>query len=166
MATLFRVMIESAQTRLRMMTAYFVPDVAFQSLLIEAVERGVQVDVLLPGPHADKRVCQLASESIYSTLTDGGVRLWVFQPSMMHAKVLMIDGVASVIGSANMNRRSMHLDEEVVLSVLDPAVTRELEDHFDADCERSVRLEPRRWADRSRAQRAQEKATTALHRFL
>lgn len=165
MATVFRVMIESAQDRLRMMTAYFVPDDCFQQLLLDAVARGVQVDVMLPGPWADKRVCQLASESIYATLADGGVRIWAFQPSMLHAKVLTVDGVASVVGSANMNRRSMHHDEEVVLSVLDPAVTRRLEQDFDDDLERCVRLDPKRWEDRSLTQKAQEKATRALHHF-
>ena len=166
MATVFRVMIESAERRLRVTTAYFVPDDFFQELLLNAVRRGVQVDVLVPGPHADKRVCQLASESIYSTLTEGGVRLWSFQPSMLHAKVLTVDGTASLIGSANMNRRSMNLDEEVVLSVLDPALTRRLEADFDTDLERSVRIEPQRWAERSVRQRAQERATTVIHRFL
>jgi cardiolipin synthase len=166
MATVFRVMIESAQERLRMMTAYFVPDEAFQQLLLEAVQRGVQVDVMLPGPHADKRVCQLASESIYAHLVEGGVRIWAFQPSMLHAKVMTVDGIVSVIGSANMNRRSMQLDEEVVLSVLDPGVARRLEDDFDADLRRCERIEPRRWQDRPLHQKVQEKGTTLLHRFL
>jgi len=165
MATVFRVMIESAEDRLRMMTAYFVPDSCFQQLLIDAVERGVQVDVMLPGPHADKRVCQLASESIYSTLAEGGVSIWAFQPSMLHAKVLTVDGVASVVGSANMNRRSMSHDEEVVLSVLDPVVTRRLEQDFDDELERCVRLDPQRWEDRSLTQKVSEQATRALHHF-
>jgi cardiolipin synthase len=166
MATVFRVMIESAQTRLRMMTAYFVPDECFQQLLLDAVARGVEVDVMLPGPHADKRVCQLASESIYSTLVEGGVRIWAFQPSMLHAKVMTVDGIASVIGSANMNRRSMALDEEVVLSVLDPVVARRLEDDFDRELPRCDRIEPRRWQDRPLRQKVQERATTVIHRFL
>ena len=165
MATVFRVMLESAQERIRMMTAYFVPDDCFQQLMIDAVRRGVQVDVMLPGPHADKRVCQLASESIYSTLVEGGVRIWAFQPSMLHAKVLTVDGIASVVGSANMNRRSMHHDEEVVLSILDPAVARRLEQDFDDELPRCVRIEPRRWAERPVHQRAQEQATRVLHHF-
>jgi len=85
---------------------------------------------------------------------------------MLHAKVLTVDGVASVIGSANMNRRSMQLDEEVVLSVLDPAITKRLEEDFDTELERCVELNPRRWADRPRHQRVQEQATTVIHRFL
>ncbi len=166
MATIFRVMIESADERLRMMSAYFVPDDFFQSLLLEAVELGVQVDVMLPGPHADKRVSQLASESIYARLVEGGVRIWAFQPSMLHAKVLTIDGLASVVGSTNMNRRSMQHDEEVVLTVLDPDVTRELEADFDAELDRCERIEPRGWADRPAHQRVQEQVTTLIHRFL
>ena len=166
MATVFRVMIESSRSRLRMMTAYFVPDDCFQQLLLDAVARGVQVDVMLPGPHADKRVCQLASESIYSDLVEGGVRIWAFQPSMLHAKVMTVDGIGSVIGSANMNRRSMQLDEEVVLTVLDRRVTRLLEDDFDAELPRCERISPRRWQDRPLHQKAQEKATTVIHRFL
>ena len=166
MATVFRVMIESSQERLRMMTAYFVPDDCFQQMLLDAVARGVQVDVMLPGPHADKRVCQLASESIYATLADGGVRIWAFQPSMLHAKVLTIDGVASVVGSANMNRRSLSHDEEVVLSVFDPAVARELEADFWADVARSERIQPRRWADRPLRQKAKEKVGAALKHWM
>ncbi len=121
---------------------------------------------MLPGPHADKRVCQLASESIYARLVEGGVRIWAFQPSMLHAKVLTVDGIAGVIGSANMNRRSMQHDEEVVLSVLDPRIARRLEDDFDRELDRCVPIEPRRWQERPLHQKAQEKATTLIHRFL
>ena len=166
MATVFRLMIESARERLQMQTAYFVPDEVFQQLLVDAVARGVEVDVMLPGPHADKRFCQLASESLYSTLVEGGVRIWAFQPSMLHAKVMTVDGIAAVVGSANMNRRSMQLDEEVVLSVLDPRVARELEADFARDLERCTRIEPRRWEDRPRGQKLQESATKVAHRFL
>ena len=166
MATVFRLMMETADTRLQMQTAYFVPDPCFQQLMLDAVERGVEVDIMVPGPHADKRVCQLASESIYSTLVEGGVRVWAFQPSMLHAKVMTVDGIASVVGSANMNRRSMQLDEEVVLTILDPRIAACLEADFAADLLRCDRIEPRRWEDRPRHQKAQETATKVIHRFL
>ena len=162
MATTFRIMMESAQEHLRMMSAYFVPDAGFVRLLTDAVARGVTVEVMLPGPHADKRVCQLASEAVYRDLADGGVDIRVFQPSMLHAKVLTIDGLAAVVGSANMNRRSMSHDEEVVLTVLDPAVARRLEADFDAELPRCVRLDPQRWEDRSLRQKAEERASSLL----
>ena len=166
MATVFRVMLESATERVTMQTAYFVPDEQFEDLLIGAVRRGVELDVLLPGPHADKRVCQLASESIYERLVDAGVRVWAFQPSMMHAKIMTVDGLAAVIGSANLNRRSLSHDEEVVLSVFDPEVTRVLEEDFRADLERSEPIEPVRWADRPLHQKAQEKAVGLIKHWL
>ena len=68
--------------------AYFAPDEFFLDRLCAAAQRGVEVDVLLPGPHADKRVCQLASEAAYDQLVCCGVRVWNFQPSMMHAKIM------------------------------------------------------------------------------
>jgi cardiolipin synthase len=166
MATVFRVMIESARDALRIATAYFVPDETFQQLLLDAVARGVEVDVMLPGPHADKRVCQLASESLYSCLVEGGVRIWAFQPSMLHTKILTVDSLATVIGSANMNRRSLSHDEEVVLTILDPRITRRLEADFAADLERCERIEPRRWEDRPLHQQVQEKATALLKHWL
>ena len=166
MATVFRVMLESARDRITMQTAYFAPDETFEDLLTGAVERGVSVDVLLPGPHADKRVCQLTSESMYQRLIEKGVRIWAFQPSMMHAKITTIDGLAAVIGSANMNRRSLSHDEEVVLSVFDPAVARQLEEDFFADLERADLIDPERWPDRPLHQKAQERAAAVLKRWM
>ena len=165
MATVFRVMIESARDRLQVQTAYFVPDDCFQQLLLDAVARGVEVDVMLPGPHADKRVSQLSSESFYARLVEGGVRIWAFQPSMLHIKTMTVDGIAAVVGSANMNRRSMQHDEEVVLTVFDPRVAGRLEADFADDLERCVRIEPGRWQDRPRRQKVQEGATKVLHRW-
>jgi cardiolipin synthase A/B len=166
MATVFRVLIEQATERVTMQTAYFAPDETFVDLLTGAAGRGVEIDVLVPGPHADKRVCQLTSESMYERIVDGGVRIWAFQPSMMHAKVTTVDGLAAVIGSANMNRRSLSHDEEVVLTVLDPAVARALEADFFADLERSELIEPVRWADRPLRQKAKEKAGAALKHWM
>ncbi|HWH29990.1 MAG TPA: phospholipase D-like domain-containing protein, partial [Mycobacteriales bacterium] len=166
MATVFRVMFESATDRVTLQTAYFAPDETFCELMLGAVRRGVDVDVLLPGPHADKRVCQLTSESIYECLVDGGVRIWAFQPSMMHAKIMTVDGLAAVLGSANMNRRSLSHDEEVVMSVFDPAVARELEADFWKDLERAELINPVRWADRPLRQKAKEKVGAALKHWM
>jgi cardiolipin synthase len=163
--TTFRVMLDTAEHRLRLATAYFAPDDFFLQRLCAAAQRGVEVDVLLPGPHADKRVCQLASEAAYDQLVTCGVRVWNFQPAMLHAKIMCVDGVAAVVGSSNFNRRSLDHDEEVLLVALDSAVARELEEHFVADLERSEEIDLTRWRNRSRRQRVLEAATTPLRRF-
>jgi cardiolipin synthase len=166
MQSIFHVMVESARSRLRIATAYFAPDEPFLDLLCNAAARGVTVQILLPGPHADKRVCQLASEAVYERLTGCGVEIWNFQPSMMHAKIMTVDGYAALIGSSNFNRRSLDHDEEVVLAALDEDLAEELDRDFDDDLLRSVRIEPGRWARRSLPQRVLEKATLPIRRWL
>ncbi len=162
MATVFAAVIRRARRRLRLTTAYFVPDERFVDLLVEAVDRGVAVEVLLPGPHADKRIVQLASEVRYEPLLDAGVQMWCFQPSMLHAKVLTADGVVACVGSANFNSRSMTLDDEVDMVVLHAPTVAVLDRHFEEDLARSEELDPSRWADRNLAQKVKEKASTLL----
>ena len=133
--------------RLRIATAYFAPDDDFLDTLCAAPARGVDVDLLLPGPHADKRVSQLTSEGSYARLVDCGVRVWTFQPSMMHAKVMTVDGIAAVVGSSNFNRRSLDHDEEVVLIALDRDLTGTLDAHLDDDFGRSEEIDLTRWRE-------------------
>ena len=152
-STLFRTLIELAQERIRITTAYFVPDDDIVTLMCQARERGVQVQVLLPGPHIDKRFVQIAGESQYDRLVACGVEVWAYQPTMLHAKILTIDRLVSSIGSANLNRRSTTYDEEVNLVVFDPEVTRLLDDHFDDDLTRSTLVTQWSWEHRSNARR-------------
>jgi len=162
---LFRTLLQLAQRRVRITTAYFVPDDELTRRLVEAAGRGVEVEILVPGPHADKRVVQLAGERAYRPLAEGGVTIWTFQPSMLHAKVMTVDGLVSNIGSANLNARSVAWDEEVNLVALDPALTAELDRQFDDDLERSVRIDPDRWTARSPAQRLAEAITRPVQRW-
>ncbi len=162
MATVFAAVIRRAQRRLRLTTAYFVPDERFTAMLVEAVQRGVDVQVLLPGPHADKRIVQLAGEVRYEPLLAAGVKLWCFQPSMLHAKVLTADGALACVGSANFNSRSMTLDDEVDMVVLHRPTVDLLDRHFEEDLGRAEALDPSRWDDRNLAQRIKEKAATVL----
>jgi cardiolipin synthase len=157
-STLFLGLFQLARERIRIATAYFVPDTQLNERLISAAERGVKVEILLPGPHADKRFVQLAGESSYERLLESGVRVWNFQPSMLHAKVMTVDCVAANIGSANLNARSTELDEEINLVAFDPALVKILDEQFDDDLERSEAIVPGRWEDRSIAQRALERA--------
>ncbi|MFF3749329.1 phosphatidylserine/phosphatidylglycerophosphate/cardiolipin synthase family protein [Streptomyces sp. NPDC002018] len=166
MQTLMRVMIESAQDRFRLATAYFAPDAYFVDLLCAAARRGVEVEILLPGPHTDKRVCKLAGQHYYEDLLACGVRIFQYQPTMMHAKVITVDQVAALIGSTNFNRRSLDHDEEVMLAVLDEEFTATLDRHFDEDLRASERIEKARWKRRSVTQRLREAAVAPIRRFL
>ncbi|MBK0376315.1 cardiolipin synthase B [Streptomyces sp. RB110-1] len=166
MQTLIRVVLESAEERVRLTTAYFAPDAYFTGLLCAAARRGVEVEILLPGPHTDKRVCQLAGQRYYEELTACGVKIYQYQPTMMHTKSITVDRVASLIGSTNFNRRSLDHDEEVMLAVLDRDFTATLDGHFDEDREKSVLIERARWKRRDLLQRAREAAVVPIRRFL
>ena len=162
-STLFNALLQLAEERVRIATAYFVPDEAMIERLSGAADRGVRVEILLPGPNADKRFVQLAGEDTYAALLEHGIRIWNFQPSMLHAKVMTVDGILAMVGSANINARSTELDEEINLVVLDPAVVTTLDEQFDGDLERSEPVTPDDWEDRSLAQRVMEGLTRPLH---
>ncbi|CAM5629107.1 phospholipase D-like domain-containing protein [Streptomyces viridochromogenes] len=166
MQTLIRVMLTSAEERFRLATAYFAPDDYFVDLLCRTAERGVRVEILLPGPHTDQRACQLAGQQHYTRLLEAGVHIRQYQPTMMHAKIITVDSVAALIGSTNFNRRSMDHDEEVMLAVLDEDFTATLDQDFKADLEKSVEIDLRRWRRRAAVQRAKEAAVTPIRRFL
>jgi cardiolipin synthase len=163
-STLFLALLQLARERVRLTTAYFVPDQQLLDRLCDAARRGVRVEVLLPGPHADKRFVQLAGEGAYETLLECGVRIWNFQTSMLHAKVMTVDGIVANIGSANFNSRSTELDEEINLVAIDPDLVATLDAQFDDDLAASVEIEPGRWTRRSVVQRAFERISrTARH---
>ncbi|MFD7456417.1 MULTISPECIES: phospholipase D-like domain-containing protein [unclassified Streptomyces] len=166
MQTLMRVVIESAERRLRLATAYFCPDDFFVGLLCAAARRGVRVEILLPGPRTDKRVCRLAGQHHYEKLLACGVRIFQYQPTMMHAKIVTVDGVTALVGSTNFNRRSLNHDEEVMLAVLDPETTATLDAHFDEDLAACEPIRPGRWRHRSLARRVAEAAVTPIRRYL
>ncbi len=164
-ATLFRTLLQLAERHIHITTAYFVPDSELIDRMCNAADRGIAIDILLPGPHADKRLVQVVAESSYERLLGCGIRLWNFQPSMLHAKVITVDGCVASIGSANMNSRSMALDEEINIVALDEGIAETLDDHFQDDLERSVRIEPGRWDHRSHVQQLYEQALRPIRRL-
>lgn len=164
-STLFDTLVQSAQDCIRITTAYFAPDEGLTDRLCAAADRNVQVQILLPGPHIDKRFVQVAGEALYPRLFRHGIELWSFQPSMLHAKIMTVDGFVSNVGSANLNARSTALDEEINLVAFDARLAALLDAHFDEDLERSERIDPARWRDRSWTQRVLEAAVRPVRRW-
>jgi cardiolipin synthase A/B len=157
--TMFGLLIDQAQESIRLTTAYFVPDEQTVARLIGAAERGVDVTLLLPGRHADKRVVQLAGEKEFGPLLDAGIDIWNYQRSMLHAKVVTVDGCVATVGSGNLDQRSMRLNDECNVILFDRSLTAELDEHFADDLTVSEQLVPDRWDDRGPVQRAKEAAT-------
>ena len=159
-------LITCAQHRIRIATAYFNPDDRLRTALSDAVARGVDVSILVPGEHADKRFVQVAGESVYASLLDSGVDIRSFDISMMHAKAITVDGAVATVGSANMNQRSTQFDEETNVVIFDPDVVAVLDRHLDDDHEHSSLVDPADWAERGLVQRAKERASDIVSGWL
>ena len=151
---------------LHLTSAYFAPRPAFVEALTDAAGRGVDVRVLVPGPHIDKEFVRLAGRSVYEELLEGGVRICEFCPTMIHAKTLTIDGVWSSVGSVNFDNRSFQLQDEVTLGVCSRAFATLLDDQFARDLERSAEIDLERWNGRSLPARATEAVTRIARREL
>lgn len=129
--------VAAAEHRIILQTPYFNPTDAVLELLRSAIARGVEVDLLIPGPHIDKRISEVMAIDMYRPLLEVGGRVWRYQPTMMHAKAVLVDGVLSIVGSMNLNRRSVSKDEEAAIAILDADITATLEKHFADDVSRS-----------------------------
>ncbi len=155
-----------ARERLRIASAYFNPDDRLVEALTGAARRGVQVQVLVPGEHADKRFVQLAGERQYRPLLEAGVEVYEYGVSMMHAKVVTVDRLVATVGSTNVNHRSTQLDEEANVILFDRRAVAQLDEHFAHDLTVSQRLDLDLWAERGRLQRLGERATALARRWM
>ena len=159
-------LVSIAEKRLRIATAYFNPDRYVIDELIAAVDRGVHVTLLVPGEHHDKRFVQITGEEAYQELLDAGVDIRTYEVSMMHAKVMTVDGRIATVGSTNFNQRSMQHDEEENVVIVDRDVVEVLDRHLDDDLTKSIELDPTRWADRGLPQKVAERVTTVVEKWL
>jgi cardiolipin synthase len=160
--TLIRLIISIAKSRINITTAYFNPDKATSELLIEAVRRGVKVNILVPGQHTDKKIAKIAGEAKYGPLLEAGVRVFHYQRTMLHAKVITIDKTLACVGSPNFNQRSMRKDDELGLTIFDSEVVIKLDSHFESDIQSAIKVDPIRWADRGFGKRFLEYLVTRV----
>ncbi|MEP7227441.1 MAG: phospholipase D-like domain-containing protein [Gemmatimonadales bacterium] len=153
---LFWVSFINAHQRLWICNSYFIPDSRLRGAAIERAKSGVDVRVLVPGNHTDAVPVQAAGRSYYEELLSAGVRIFEYQPAMMHAKTVVVDGVWSIVGSANLDERSMELNEENVLGVADKDFAQSIARGMTADFERSREILLEDWRKRSILHRSME----------
>ena len=158
--------IAAARETLDLTAAYFVPRPAFTEALVDCAERGVRTRVLVPGANIDKPAVWIAGRAAYDDLVAGGVEIYEYQPTMLHAKTLCVDGCWCAVGSANFDNRSFQLNDEATLCVSSTDFAEQLTEQFERDLEVSDRIEPDRWQDRGPLQRAGEAALKLARREL
>jgi cardiolipin synthase A/B len=127
----------AAEKRIWITNPYCTPTSEQVDLLIAAVQRKVDVRLILPGQNNDQPLTKSAGRSAYGKLLENGVRIFEYQPAMIHTKSMVIDSLFSMLGSSNLDARSSGINEELDLVVYDTAFGRELERAFESDLEKS-----------------------------
>ena len=125
--------IAGASKTLYVSNSYFVPNDDFCNLLIRAVKRGVDVRILTVSSNTDIKTTWYAGHALYEKLLQGGVRIYEYQPAMMHAKTLVVDGLFSAIGSMNFDNRSLTFNNEAQILALDPVIGQRMDSVFADD---------------------------------
>ena len=148
MKLLYLLAIGSARRSLDIESPYFVLDESTQWSLEDARRRGVNIRLVVEGDITDAKPVKFASRAAYERLLEQGVQIHEYQPAMMHAKVIVIDGVLSIVGSANFDNRSLELNDELNVAVFDPGLAARLTADFERDIARSKALQLEEWRDR------------------
>ena len=163
---LFFAAIAGARERLWFTTAYFAPRQALVDELVAAAVRGVDLRIVVNGPHIDKQVVRRAGHRSYGQLLEAGVRLFEYQRTMMHAKVVVADDRWANVGTSNFDNRSLALQNEMNCSLVDGDLVAELEKHFLDDFDASEEIDLDRWRRRPLRSRAYELFGEALRHSL
>lgn len=147
----------AARERLYITTPYFVPDKHTRQTVMDRAREGVDVRILLPNELTDAKPIRLASHRYFEDLLCAGVRIFEYQPAMMHVKTVVVDGKWSVVGSPNMDVRSKELNLENVVGILDTGLAARLEETFLADLERAQEIRLEAWRRRGPGARLAER---------
>jgi cardiolipin synthase len=158
--------IASAKRRIVIANPYFVPNTLAVEMLVAARRRGVKVEILVPGPITDAGLVRRASRAKWGPLLEAGVRIYEYQPTMYHHKLMVVDDYWASVGSANFDNRSFRLNDEANLNVFDETFAREQAEIFSRDLARSREVTLEEWRSRPVTERLEEMVAWALRRQL
>ncbi len=154
---LYLMAVAAARTTLDIQSPYLITDESTMWSIGEARRRGVRVRMLTEGDITDAKPVKFAGRADYETMLEHGVEVYEYQPAMMHTKAFVVDGVLSIIGSANFDNRSLELNDELNAAVFDRALAARITEDFEDDLTRSNRLSLDEWRSRPLHIRGREK---------
>ena len=140
--------IAAARRSIDIQSPYFIPDASGLAAIKDARARGVRVRILSDGDITDAKSVKFGSRNTYQRLLDAGVEIYEYAPTMMHAKIMIIDGTWSVFGSGNFDNRSLELNDEITVAAFDGSLGRRLVDAFDTDTRQSRQWTVADWPKR------------------
>ncbi|HVG24131.1 MAG TPA: cardiolipin synthase [Thermoanaerobaculia bacterium] len=153
---LYIISIVSAKKSIYINSAYFVPDPDTIRAMEGAVRRGVDVRVIVPGEFTDVPIVRHAGRFYFANLLRRGIRIFEYQPTMMHAKTMVVDGIWTTIGSSNFDDRSFRLNDEVNVNIYDEGIAAQMEQMFFEDLARSEEITRPRFLKRPWGERVKE----------
>ena len=159
---MFLLAIAAASKRILIANSYFVPDQTTVEMLAEARRRGVDVEIIVPGPILDAQVVRRASRSLWGPLLEAGVKIYEYQPTMYHTKVMVVDDIWVSVGSTNFDDRSFRLNQEANLNVYDQGFAAGQAAAFAKDRAQSREVTLQAWQHRSALERVEEWAAGVL----
>jgi cardiolipin synthase len=154
--------IAAATRSIRLANAYFVPDRLAVEMLVAARERGVEIDILVPGGHIDFKIVRRASRALWGPLLRAGIRIHEYTPTMLHQKIVVIDDCWVSVGSTNFDNRSFRLNDEANLNILDEEFAAAQAAIFDADLKRGRQITYEMWRRRPWRDKAKEWLATRV----
>ena len=156
MKRLYLLIIAAAQKTLDITSPYFVTDESSLWSLEDAVRRGVTIRILVEGDNTDAMPVKYASRAVYDRLLSLGILIAEYQPTMMHTKVLVADGIISMFGSANFDNRSLELNDELNVAVWNRDLAARFTQDLEDDLGNARRLELASWRRRSLLEKTRE----------
>ena len=148
MHLMYLMAIAASQQTIDLAAAYFVPDKLALDALLEARRRGVRIRIMVPGEHIDSDAVRLRSRALWGDLLAAGVSIQEYTPTMMHTKMLIIDGLMVSVGSTNFDIRSFQLNDEASLNVFDESFASRMTELFEADLLKSTPYTAEMWNTR------------------
>jgi cardiolipin synthase len=162
---LFQALLGSAKKSIFITTPYFLPDKSVRDEMLRAVkERGVTIKILTPGAKSDHAMTRNSSRAMYGELLKAGAEIYEYRPTMIHAKIMIVDGEWSVVGSTNLDNRSFGLNDEVNLAARSPGLALRLMQDLEHDLTQSDRISYEQWKNRPVFERVSEKIGWFLQR--
>lgn len=153
----FLVATSAARKSIDVTNAYFVPDHITREALRDAARRGVRIRLILPSRKTDVKAVRYAGRSYYKTLLEEGVEIYEYQPCLLHAKTMIVDGQWASVGSTNIDRRSFAWNYESNLNIFDEGFANKMEAMFDRDLAKSTPVTLEDWTKRPLKERILEK---------
>jgi cardiolipin synthase len=163
---MYHLAIASAGRSILIANPYFVPNTLAVGMLVEARRRGVRVEIIAPGPITDAGLVRRASRAKWGPLLEAGVRIYEYQPTMYHNKLMVVDDYWVTVGSTNFDNRSFRLNDEANLNVFDETFARAQAEIFARDRDRSREVTLEEWRGRPVTERLEEFVARMLRRQL